>query len=111
MEFSISLVSRSPETRASLGGELDVATASEVSRRLQSEIHDGCRRMVLDLSSVTFVDASALGMLTTVRRLLIERQGTLELVGCSPAVLRLCHATGLAERLGLTSSGEIVPAG
>jgi anti-sigma B factor antagonist len=101
MDFNLSLVSHPPEAYVTVAGELDLATAPLVSRRLRAEIDAGCRRMMIDLSGVTFVDASALGMLTLTRRSLQERQGSLRFVGYRPAFERLCRATGLAEHFGL----------
>ena len=57
--------------------------------------------MMLDLSEVTFIDASALGMLTTTRRELDDVEGTMSFVAYRPTFLRLCRATGLAEHFGL----------
>ncbi len=101
MDFNVSLVSAPPEAYVTVRGELDLATAPLVSQRLRREIAAGCRRMVIDLSGVTFMDASALGMLTLTRRSLHDQQGSLKFVGYRPAFLRLCRATGLAEHFGL----------
>jgi len=110
MDFDLSLVSHPPEAFVTLRGELDLATTPLVTRRLRSAIDDGCRRMMIDLSDVTFIDASALGMLTTTRRELGERQGTMRFVGYRPTFLRLCRATGLAEHFGLSDpDGTLAP--
>jgi anti-sigma B factor antagonist len=101
MDFNVSLVSSPSGAYVTVSGELDLATAPLVSQRLRAEIASGCRRMVIDLSGVTFVDASALGMLTLTRRSLHDQQGSLRFVGYRPAFLRLCRATGLAEHFGL----------
>jgi anti-sigma B factor antagonist len=101
MDFNLSLVSRPPEALVRVRGELDLATSPVVSRRLREEIDAGCRSILLDLSEVTFVDASALGMLTLTRRALRDQQGTLKFVAYKPAFLRLCRATGLVEHFGL----------
>ena len=110
MDFNLSLVSRPPEAFVTLRGELDLATTPLVSQRLRTAIDEGCRRMMIDLSGVTFIDASALGMLTTTRRELREREGTLDFIAYRPAFLRLCRATGLAEQFGLTGTdGPVAP--
>jgi anti-sigma B factor antagonist len=101
MDFNLSLVSHPPEAFVTVRGELDLATSPLVSRKLREEIDAGCRRMLIDLSGVTFVDASALGMLTLTRRALRDQRGTLKFVAYKPAFLRLCRATGLVEHFGL----------
>jgi len=108
MDFNLALVSRPPETYVTLQGELDLATSPIVSRRLRTAIDDGCRRMMLDLSQVTFIDASALGMLTTTRRELQHVEGTMSFVAYRPTFLRLCRATGLAEHFGLGGADPVV---
>jgi anti-sigma B factor antagonist len=110
MDFDLALVSQPPEAYVTVRGELDLATAPMVSRQLRDAIEAGCRRMLIDLSDVTFVDASALGMLTLTRRELRNRQGSLRFVGYPPAFLRLCRATGLAEHFGLgLPEGNVAP--
>jgi anti-sigma B factor antagonist len=110
MDFNLSLVSHPPEAYVAVRGELDLATAPMVSQRLRAEIDAGCRRMMIDLSDVTFVDAAALGMLTLTRRALRDQQGSLKFVAYRPAFLRLCRATGLAEHFELApSEGNVAP--
>jgi anti-anti-sigma factor len=58
-DFKLSLQSDPPDTHVSVQGDLDLATAPLVSERLRAEIDAGCRRMMIDLSQVTFIDASA----------------------------------------------------
>ena len=107
MELNLSLVTQPPEALVTLHGELDLATAPLVGRRLQEAIDQGCRRMVVDLAAVTFIDASALGMLALTRRTLHEQGGSLRFVAYRPTFLRLCRATGLAEHFGLPGSESI----
>jgi anti-sigma B factor antagonist len=101
MDFNLSVVARPPEALVTLRGELDLATAPEVRRQLRAAMKQGARRMLIDLSGITFVDASALGMFTATHRELSERGGTLKFVAYPPAFLRLCQATGLVEHFGL----------
>jgi anti-sigma B factor antagonist len=110
MDFNLSLVSHPPVSVVTLQGELDLATTPLVSQRLRTAIDEGCRQMKIDLSGVTFIDATALGMLTTTRRELREREGTLDFIAYRPEFLRLCRATGLAEHFGLTGAdGAVAP--
>jgi anti-sigma B factor antagonist len=108
MDFNLSLRSVPPDTFVTVQGDLDLATAPLVSERLRAEIEAGCRRMKLDLSRVTFVDASALGMLTLTRQTLQEHEGTLDVVAYQPFFLRLCRATGLVEAFGLDGPDGVV---
>lgn len=110
MDFHLSLLSEPPEALATLRGDLDLASSPLVGRRLRQEVDAGCRRLLLDLAAVTFVDATALGMLTQTRRALHEHGGSMEFVAFGPTFLRLCRATGLAEHFGLTGADPVTPA-
>jgi anti-sigma B factor antagonist len=106
MDFNLSVASHAPDSHVTVRGELDLATAPQMSQTLQAEIEAGCRRMVIDLAGVTFVDATALSILAATHRLLSERGGVMTISAYPPAFLRLCRATGLVERFGLTSEGR-----
>jgi anti-anti-sigma factor len=101
MDFKVSVVSDPPQSFVTLQGELDLVTSHSVSARLYDEIEAGCRRLLLDLNDVTFVDASALTMFTQTHRALEDRAGTMEFVAFPPMFLQLCRATGLVELFGL----------
>jgi anti-sigma B factor antagonist len=101
MTFTLSVVSEPPESRLTLSGELDLVSSSVVAARLYDEIEAGCRRLLVDLAGVTFVDASALTMFSQTQRVLEERQGSMTFVAYQPMFLRLCRATGLDDAFGL----------
>ena len=61
--------------------------------------------MRLDAAGVTFVDASALGVLARARDLMKSCAGTMEVVSFSPVFLRLCVLTGLVS-LTLPAEGR-----
>lgn len=76
-------------------GELDIFSAGQVGRSLREALDAGCRHALLDASDVTFVDASALGVLVRARELMRAHGGTLEVTAFSPVFLRLCVLTEL----------------
>jgi anti-sigma B factor antagonist len=102
MTFTLSVVSDPPESRLTIQGELDLVSAPVVAARMYDEIEAGCLRLLVDLAGVTFVDASALTMFSQTHRVLEGRQGSMTIVAYQPMFLRLCRATGLEERFGLT---------
>jgi anti-sigma B factor antagonist len=101
MAFTYSVISNPPESHLTLHGELDLASAPVVSARLYDEIEGGCRRLLIDLSDVTFADASALTLFTQARHALLDKEGTMEFVAFQPMFLQLCRATGLAGVFGV----------
>jgi anti-sigma B factor antagonist len=104
MDFSISSEIRPPEADITVAGELDVFTSQQLRDRLQEAIDTGCRLVLLDLGGVTFVDASALGVITVARRSIGEAGGSLHLVAWSSRVLRVCRLAGLDSAFGMTDS-------
>jgi len=103
MQFSLSSSVTAPDVHLSVDGELDIFTARQVSRAISQALWTGGRRVRLDLAGVTFVDASALGVLVRARELMRSCAGTLEVVAFSPTFLRLCVLTGL---VGLTHPAD-----
>ncbi|KQW53784.1 hypothetical protein ASC77_05915 [Nocardioides sp. Root1257] len=91
-----------PAALLSVAGELDVFTTLQVHRQATDAIAVGCAELRVDLSEVTFIDASGVGLLVRLRTALAERGGRLEIVGASACVLRLLALLGLTDafRLG-----------
>ena len=59
----------------SLAGELDLYNAEEVRRALLDTLVDGAELLVVDLSEVTFIDSTALGVLIEARSRMADRSG------------------------------------
>ena len=78
-------------------GEIDMATAPEVERAIDRG-HDGTRRVVIDLTEVTFLDSSALNALVHSQRNLAEHDIAFRIVSPSDHAVRnvfdITHLTG-----------------
>jgi anti-anti-sigma factor len=61
-------------------GELDLVSSPEVRQRVHDAVAEGHRRVVIDLSHITFCDSSGIGVLIATRRLLRSCHGDLRLV-------------------------------
>ena len=87
-------IERSAETTVvRIGGELDIAT--------ESEVHALLRRcygaVVLDLAQVTLLDACSIGALVRERQRLTEEGGMLMLRAPAPLIRRVLGILGLAD--------------
>lgn len=80
-------------------GELDLQTAAPLWAVLESHLAAGRRFLRLDLSGVTFLDATALTGITRVHKELLSRRGTLVITGVRALVSRVLRLTGLDEVL------------
>ena len=87
-------------------GEVDVLTAPQLGRRLLGLADAGKTRMVVDLSMVTFMDSTGLGVLLDALRQLTSRHGGLALVCPTERVLRPFQVSGLVGHLPIFSSRE-----
>jgi len=86
-----------------LAGELDLYNAHEVRAVLLDESGKGPERLVVELSRVTFVDSTALGVLIEARAKLPNKQGFL-VAGPQVEARRALEVSGLDRHLGVYDS-------
>jgi len=78
-----------------LGGEIDLYTAPEFKERMIELIEDGKKRIVVDLSSATFIDSTTLGVLVGGVKRLRPAGGSLALVCTDQNITKIFEITGL----------------
>jgi anti-sigma B factor antagonist len=78
----------------SVEGELDLATAPQLKWMLLDALEEGHGRLVVDLSRVTFMDSTALGVLVGVDRSL-EPGATLAIVCANASLLKIFELSGM----------------
>jgi len=88
-------------TIAELTGELDIASAPALREQLLSLLGPGSSRLVIDLSEVSFCDASGLAVLVNTGRRARLLGGFLRLAAVSPQVARVLNITGLDRHLAI----------
>jgi anti-anti-sigma factor len=86
-------------TIAELTGELDIASAPALRDQLLSLLGPGSSRLVIDLSRVSFCDASGLAVLVNIARRARLLGGYLRLAAVSPQVGQVLNITGLHRHL------------
>jgi anti-anti-sigma factor len=95
-----------------LDGPLSGAAVSELARiwraRVESLLHSGVRRVRLDLSGVSDVDAAGVGELIHLFKMVAAAGGVLEVERLSP---RVRHVLDVAGVLGLLTAGDVEYAG
>lgn len=91
-------------------GEVDVATSHLLRDELNDIVESGHRRIIIDMTRVTYMDSSGLGALVQVHRIL-GNKGSLALVGCRPAVERVLRFTQFDKVLDLYRTFEDLEAG
>jgi len=87
-------------------GEVDALTAPRLGRRLLGLADEGKTRLVVDLSNVTFMDSTGIGVLLNALRQLRSRKGGLVLVCPTERIMRPFQITGLMDQLRIFGSRE-----
>jgi len=76
-------------------GDLDFSTVAEVREAVDDIVSRGCADLVIDFSSVTYADSSALGLLVWVDKRLQPLGGRMVLAGADRNVNRVLELSGL----------------
>lgn len=82
-----------------VAGEIDVTSAAVLRDALEALIADGRRRLTLDLSDVTFLDSTGLGIVVGRLKRLARHGGTMTVAASHERVLRVFSITGLDQLL------------
>jgi anti-anti-sigma factor len=86
---------------AALSGELDIACAPALREQLLGLLRPAARQLVIDLSRVSYADASGLAVLVATGRRAGLLGGSMRLAAPAPAVARALCVTGLDLRLDI----------
>jgi len=85
-------------------GEVDIATAAQLTAALDAAIRDTCGAFVVDLTDVAFLDSTALNVLLRARSILGRADRALVIV-CPPGpAKRVFEVAGIADLLMLFDS-------
>jgi anti-sigma B factor antagonist len=87
-----------------LGGEVDIFTAPQFKERMVELLDSGVRRLVVDLSEVTFIDSTALGVLIGGVRRVHGAGGAMTIVVATRPVERVLSVTGLDRVFSMHST-------
>jgi anti-anti-sigma factor len=80
-------------------GEIDIATVGSLLAAVTEQLARGAVDLVLDLSTVTFIDSTGLGVLVAAGKKTRDMGGSACLVSREPRVLRVLAVTGIDKAL------------
>jgi anti-sigma B factor antagonist len=80
-----------------VAGEIDAYTAPMLREQLRELAAKGAVHLIADLSQVSFLDSTGLGVLVGALKRLREAGGSLTLMIIAPRILRLFQITGLTK--------------
>src|SRR3712207_5698096 len=78
-------------------GEIDLFTAPDLKQVLTDAIEGGEHRVVIDLTEVSFLDSTALGVLIGAVKRLRSRGGALAIVNTDASIAKTFEITGLDQ--------------
>lgn len=73
---------------------------------VRQRVEGGARRLLMDLSAVSYLDSASIGCLMDVHRLLQEHGGTLRLASLQPRVETMISMTGVHKIVALHRDEE-----
>jgi anti-anti-sigma factor len=102
--LAVSVSARESYTLVSLDGEADVTVRGRLRAALTAQAAARTPRLVVDLSGLSFIDASCLQVLWRVSRMAREAGGTLGLAAPQPAVARVMALWGADQIIAVHDS-------
>ncbi|OLN21816.1 anti-anti sigma factor [Domibacillus antri] len=106
MNISIDVKELDQQTTMTLAGEIDAYTAPQLRETAFPYTEKKQASVVIDLSGVTYMDSTGLGVFVGLFKSLNANDGTLKLVGLSDRLKRLFDITGLADIMNINSEAE-----
>ncbi len=97
--FETEIAGRAGVTMLRVVGELDIATGPRMSQALSGACSAGGDRLIVDVSGLSFMDASGLRLLVSVHHRCVEEGRGLVVRGASGIVRRVFEIAGLASLL------------
>ena len=94
--MQLELTRESGHLTAALIGELDHHAAAELRQKIDTAVLS-CRprRLIIDLTRLTFMDSSGIGLIMGRYRLMVSLGGEVRLSGTSPRMERMIRLAGL----------------
>ncbi len=93
--MQLTSVRKGTQLRVKLCGEMDHHNAACLRGDLDNMLTDGVKELVLDMSAVTFMDSSGIGVILGRYRKMNERGGRLSICGASKYAQRILRMSGI----------------
>ena len=97
MDVDVTSRTESGVTILGVSGELDLYTSPKLKAAIDGQLAQGSVCLILNLLNTTYLDSTALSILSEAHREVRRRQGNLGLVFQQPQVTRIFAITGLSE--------------
>ena len=95
MLLRIDVLEEGPRRVVRLGGECDLATATQLQEALSPMRSPDVDEVIVDVSELTFMDSTGLGVLVGALKRVRENNGAFKIAGAKGAVARVLEVSGL----------------
>ncbi|MFZ2756503.1 MAG: anti-sigma factor antagonist [Atopobiaceae bacterium] len=92
-----------------VGGDLDVTRAPRIRARIEDLTARGCRRILLNMAEVSYVDSAGLAMIFAETRHVRQLGGLLSLMNVSPQVYHIMAVVRMADFVPVSLAGPRPP--
>jgi anti-sigma B factor antagonist len=106
MKMQIATTPGSDRYLITVSGEVDLATSPELDVAIIAAIDSGTSSVVIDLTDVSFMDSSGLGVIVRALKRCREAENDLDLVITNERVLKVFGITGLDQVIPIHASIE-----
>ncbi|KMY52810.1 metal ABC transporter ATPase [Bacillus sp. FJAT-27231] len=106
MNITIDVKETELQTKVRIAGEIDAYTAPKLRETVFPYTEKETSNIVVDLSEVSYMDSTGLGVFVGLFKSLNANGGTLQLIGLSERLRRLFDITGLADIMNINSEVE-----
>ena len=106
MNISIEMKENEQVTKVRISGEIDAYTAPKLRENLFQLSEKAGAVMVINLSDVTYMDSTGLGVFVGIYKNICSNNGKLQLLGLSKRLMRLFEITGLTNIMDISSEDE-----
>ncbi|CAM4072185.1 STAS domain-containing protein [Lederbergia lenta] len=106
MNISIDIVEKDQGVHVNLSGEIDAYTAPQVREELMQAAESAGIKMIVDLSEVSYMDSTGLGVFVGLFKALKANEGHLQFTGMTDRLKRLFDITGLADVMDINTEVE-----
>ncbi len=111
MELQLATRSQGTASVVSVTGEVDVFSAPDLDSELSGLVEAGSPRLVVDLTEVSFLDSTGLGVLVKALKHAREAGGWLHLVITSDRIRKIFEITGLDASIPIFDTAQDALAG
>ncbi|HEX6887883.1 MAG TPA: STAS domain-containing protein [Candidatus Nanopelagicales bacterium] len=111
MELQVATRHEGDATVLAASGEVDVYSAPDLDQAIGEALATGHRHLVIDLSAVTFLDSTGLGVLVKGLKGARDAGGWLRLVVISERIRKIFDITGLDASMPLFDTADAALAG